>query len=101
MELADKAKLSTLLNPSTAALTPALLQWTSLGFPSIYVLQSIFLTPPTVCSDGVTRNIYDYASYLLEADLSSQVQTFATNFSGMEMSYTTAGNTVNIHVSKL
>ena len=101
MELADKARLATLLSPNTAALTPAFLRWTSMGFTPMHVLQSITLSPPAVCSDGVTRNIYDYASYLLEADLSGQVQTFATNFSGMEMSYSVSGNTVNIHVTKL
>jgi hypothetical protein len=101
LETTDKGKLSVLLNPNTAALTPAFLQWTSRGFPPIFVLASIILSPPTVCSDGVTRNIYDYATFLLGADLSSRVQIFATNFSGMEMSYTVSGTTVNIHVSKL
>jgi hypothetical protein len=101
MENADKAKLNVLLNPNTAGLTPMFLQWTSQGFPPLFVLHSMSLTPPGVCSDGTVRNIYDYASYLLEGDLSAKVQAFATNFSGMEMSYTTGGNTINIHVSKL
>jgi hypothetical protein len=101
LENADKAKLNVLLNPNAAGLTPAFLQWASQGFPSIFVLQSISLSPPAVCSDGAVRNIYDYASYLLEGDLSAKVQAFATNFSGMEMSYSISGNTINIHVSKL
>jgi len=101
LEAADKAKFSVLLNPNTAALTPAFLQWTSQGFPPMFVLTSISLSPTTVCSDGVTRHIYDYITFLLGADLSSQVQLFATNFSGMEMSYSVSGTMVNIHVSKL
>ena len=101
LEAADKAKLTVLLNPNTASLTPAFLQWTSQGFPPIFVLASIILSPPTVCSDGVLRNFYDYVTFLLGADLSSRVQAFATNFSGMEMSYSVSGTTVKIHVSKL
>jgi hypothetical protein len=101
MESADKAKLNVLLSPNAAGLTPVFLQWTSQGFPPIFVLESISLSPPAVCSDGTVRNIYEYASHLLEGDLSAKVQAFATNFSGMEMSYSISGNTVNIHVSKL
>ena len=102
LETTDKTNLAVLLNhPTTSAVTPAFLQWASLGFPPIYVLRSITLSCPTVCSDGMTRNVYDYVSWLLEGDLSSQVQAFATNFSGMEMSYSISGNTINIHVTKL
>ena len=99
-ETADKSCLSPLITPDTNSLTPAFMNWTSLGFPNIYILFSIPLAPPTVCADGVVRNMYDYVSYLLGKDLSAQIQEFDTNFLDMTMSYTITGNTLNIHVSK-
>ena len=99
-ENADKSRLSPLITPDTNSLTPAFMNWTSQGFPNIYILFSIQLAPPTVCADGVVRNVYDYVSYLLGKDLSAQIQQFDTNFLDMTMSYTISGNIVNVHVSR-
>lgn len=100
-ENADKSLLSQLVTPDSKSLTPAFINWTSLGFPNIYILFKIELSPPNVCADGVIRTIYDYVSYLLGKDLGLQVQTFQANFLDMTMSYTIIGNTLNIHVSKI
>ena len=99
-ENADKALLSKLTAPNSTSLTPSFINWTSQGFPNIYILFSMTLNPPTVCSDGKRRTMYEYVSYLIAKDLSTQVQTFQSNFLGMQMSYTITGTTVNIHVTK-
>jgi hypothetical protein len=99
-ENADKALLTKLTAPNSSSLTPSFINWTSQGFPNIYILFSMTLNPPTVCSDGKRRTMYEYVSYLISKDLSTQIQTFQSNFLGMQMSYTITGTTVNIHVTK-
>ena len=99
-EAADKALLTQLSSPNKSTLQPAFVNWTTQGFPNIFILFSMTLSPPQVCADGVTRTMYDYISYLLEMDLGLQIVAFQTNFLGMLMSYTISGTTLNIHVTK-
>jgi len=99
-EAADKSLLTQLSSPNKSTLQPAFVNWTTQGFPNIYILFSINLSPPNICVDGVSRNMYDYISYLLGRDLGQEIVAFQSNFLGMIMSYTITGTTLNIHVTK-
>ena len=99
-ESLDRASLSPFTSPDLTSLNPTLLQWTSLGFPDTFVLLSFTITPLPVCSDGVSRNFYDYISYLIGNDLSAQTQLFQENFVDISCAYSTSGNTLVINISK-
>jgi hypothetical protein len=99
-ETTDRATLFPLLNPTREGYRPQLFAWASAGFPAIYVVQSFSFTPPNVCSDGVTRDVVAYAWYLLGADISQVIVRIQSMMPGMTVSYSFAGNTLRIHVSR-
>ena len=99
-EAADRATLSPLLNPTRESYRPQLFAWASAGFPGIYVVQSFTFTPPSVCSDGVVRDVIGYTWYLLGVEIGGVLATIQSMLTGIVVSYSFAGNTLRIHVSR-
>jgi hypothetical protein len=99
-EAIDRATLSALVNPTREAYRPQLFAWASAGFPGIYVVQSFSFTPPSVCSDGVVRDVVAYAWYLLGVEISGLLANIQSMLTGITVSYSFQGNTLRIHVSK-
>ena len=99
-EAADRATLAPLLNPTREAYRPQLFAWASAGFPGIYVVQSFTFTPPSVCSDGVVRDAVGYTWYLLGVEIGDVLATIQSMLTGIVVSYSFAGNTLRIHVSR-
>jgi hypothetical protein len=99
-EAAERATLAPLLNPTREGYRPQMFAWASAGFPAIYVVQSFTFTPPSVCSDGVTRDVVAYAWYLLGTDISQVITKIQSLLTGIVVSYSFAGNVLRIHVSK-
>ena len=99
-ESLDRASLSPFTNPDLTGLNSKLLEWTSLGFPDTFNLLSITINPLPICSDGVSRNFYDYISYLIGNDISAQTQLFQQNFVDIICGYIIVGNTLSICISK-
>ena len=100
-ETADRAALGPFLHPNAQALNPAFIRRVNAGFPAIFVVLSITLSPPAVCSDSIRRNLYEYISYLIGKDLGAQTAIFNEQFDGMDISYSISANTLNLHVSKI
>ena len=99
-EAADRATLSPLVSPTRESYRPQLFAWASAGFPGIYVVQSFTFTPPSVCSDGVVRDIVEYTWYLLGVEIGGVLATIQSMLTGIVVSYSFQGNTLRIHVSK-
>jgi hypothetical protein len=99
-EAAERATLSPLLNPTREGYRPQMFAWAAAGFPAIYVVQSFTFTPPSVCSDGVTRDVVAYAWYLLGTDISLVITKIQSLLTGIVVSYSFAGNVLRIHVSR-
>lgn len=99
-EITDRSTLSVLLNPSRESIRASMFQWAELGFPPIYILQQLSVTPPAVCSDGVSRSLYDYVTYLLGQDMGAINASIQALCVGVLISYSFQGNTVRIHVSR-
>jgi hypothetical protein len=100
-EAADRAALSGLVNPIRDQYRPQLFQWAGLGFPAIFIIQTFELTPPTYCSDGVSRHSLEYLNYLLApSSLDSVLETIRSLMPGMLVTFSFLGNTLRIHVSK-
>ena len=100
-EAADRAALSGLVNPMRDQYRPQLFQWAGLGFPAIFIVQTFEVTPPTYCSDGVSRNSVEYLNYLIIPNtLDSVLETIRSLMPGITVSFSFLGNTLRIHVSK-
>jgi hypothetical protein len=94
-ETADKARLEAIGGITVETLRTALIHWGVLGFPNAWVLHSSTITPPQVCSDGVTRGLEDYIVFcsgktigehiaaLQEKVASSEITLGFANISGM------------------
>ena len=99
-ETADRAALTPLTAPTPEAYRPQLFAWAAAGFPAIYVVQSFSLTPPSMCSDGVTRDAVNYAWYLLGVEIGGILANIQSMLTGITVSYSFEGNALRIHVSK-
>lgn len=99
-ETADRTAVSSFVNPDPTFVRTRLLQWAGLGFPDIFVLSALDLTPPTVCIDGASRNAFQYVEYLTGTSLSDHVRVLEQKLPGMSLSYSTPGNALLIHVTK-
>ena len=99
-EAEDRTTLAPLLNESRETLRVPLFQWASAGFPNIWVLQSFTLEVPPTCSDGVSRNVYEYFEYCLGTNMADLIATIQAKVTGIQFSYSFQGNTLRLHVSK-
>ena len=100
-EAADKQSLSGLVNPIREQYRPQLFQWAGLGFPAIFIVQAFEVTPPTYCSDGVSRDAMGYLNYLLApSSLDSVLETIRSLMPGILVTFSFLGNTLMIHVSR-
>ena len=99
-ETVDKLALSVLTNPSRESFRPQLFQWAAAGFPNGYIIQSISINPPNICSDGVTRNVGKYVEYCIGTDLGSVIQSMSALMTGIQPTWSTLGNSVRIHVNR-
>ena len=99
-EAADRASMSVLLNETRDILRPQMFTWAAAGFPPIYILQQFTLEPPSICSYGVSRSVYDYFVYLLGQEMGPTITAIQSLCVGVTISYSFLGNTLRIHVSK-
>ena len=100
-ENTDRQSLNGLTNPQREQYRPQLFQWASAGFPPTFVVQSFEITPPNVCSDGVTRDSMAYLQFLLSPTTFDEVlEKIRALMSGILVSFSFVGNTLRIHVSR-
>jgi hypothetical protein len=100
-EAVDTEALSALVSPTRDMFRPQLFQWAASGFPDLYVIQSFTITPPTICADGVTREIGKYIEYCIGSHLGQVIDGLKALMVGIQPSWSVSGNTLRIHVSKL
>jgi hypothetical protein len=99
-ESVDKQTVSVLLNETRDILRAPLFQWATLGFPSIYIIQSFTIDPPQICSDGESRNFLEYLNYCLGKDLNDVLIDIRSKMLGIVLTVSCEGNTLRIHVTK-
>ena len=100
-ESIDRQSLSGLVHPLREQYRPQLFQWAGLGFPSTFVVQTFEITPPTICSDGVSRDTMAYLQFLLSpTTLDEVLNAIRALMPGIGVSFSFFGNTLMIHVSK-
>jgi len=100
IESAHRLMLDLIVKPSREQYRPVLFQWAAAGFPAIYVVRSFTLAPPSICSDGVTRDVNAYINYLTGSDMGAIVANIQSLMTGITVSFSFSANTVHIHVTK-
>jgi len=100
-EEADKKTLSSLLNPSRDTLRAQMFQWASAGFPDTHTVQIFTVTPPSICSDGVTRTFGKYIEYCIGNDMGNVIDKLKTLMPGIQPSWSVQGETLRIHVTRI
>jgi len=98
----DREGLQPFVDPTSppADFKTPLARWANSGFQSPFTIFSVQFNPPAVCSDGVSRTPYDYICFLLGQNVTTQLETFQTNFQGIKMSCLVSETTLSIQVSK-
>lgn len=99
-ETNDRSTLLDLSSPNENALRSSLFQWAGAGFPDIFPIASVSIIPPAVCSDGVTRVLFDYVPYLTGKSISEIMEVLQVKLHGMQLSYSLPNNGIMFHVSK-
>jgi hypothetical protein len=99
-EAADKCTLTCLSVPTPDGYRAQLFQWAAAGFPDLYIVQSVSVTPPSICADGVKREIGKYAEYCMGKDLGEVVSSLSALMTGIRPSWSISGNTLRIHVTR-
>ena len=97
-EAVDRNALVSFFNPDREQFRIQLFQWASAGFPDLYIIKEISLTPPNTCSDGVSRDFYSYVRYLIEITNSEvKLQSLVP---GISISYSYQSSSIRMHIMK-
>ena len=99
-EQQDKASVEGISTMTTSALRPMLLQWASQGFPGLYEVYRLSVTPPQVCSDGTVRNLADYIEFVSGKQLHEHVEELQKKFTNITCGFVNYGSHISIVVSK-
>jgi hypothetical protein len=99
-EADDKLALEGIENISHDTLKTKLLSWATSGFPNVYEIHRVTTVPPSVCSDGVTRELSDYIVFCSGKTISEHVALLQAKVQGMDISFANMGNYISIVVSK-
>ena len=96
----DKATLESIATMSFEELKNKLLVWATLGFPNVYEIKKIVITPPTVCSDGVTRGLTEYIEFCSGKTMQDHVIALQQRVQDMTISFANMGTYIGIVVTK-
>lgn len=100
-ESIDRQSLNGLVNPQREQYRPQLFQWAAGGFQPTFIVQSFEITPPNICSDGVTRDTMAYLQFLLSpTNLDGVLDAIRALMPGINVTFSFVGNTLRIHVSR-
>ena len=100
-EAADRTVLQQITNVDILDLKNRLLTWGSLGCTPAHTLYTLQLNCLERCSDGVSRTLLDYISYLNPTfSIVDTLAALETRLPGMTLSYSyTTTNSLCVHVS--
>lgn len=99
-EAQDKAALEAIGTISFNTLKASLIQWANAGFPNAYEIHRVYVTPPSVCSDGVVRNLADYIVFCSGKTIAEHVDVLHQRTPDIEVSFANMGSYIGIVVSK-
>lgn len=99
-EAQDKLTLEGIGAMSHDTLKAKLLNWATAGFPNVYEVYRVSITPPAQCSDSVVRNLEDYIQFCSGKTIQEHVAVLGAKVTGMDISFANMGNYIAIVVTK-
>jgi hypothetical protein len=99
-EAADRKVVSDFIAPSGDDLRPKLFEWANKGFPTIYPLRTISVTPPLPCSDGTERNTIQYAEFIMNSTITQCITKLQDKMPGLELTFSHSATNMTLHVSR-
>ena len=96
----DKHLLEAIGTLSFDSLKSSLIQWALLGYPNAHVIHSVFISPPSVCSDGVSRTLGDYVLFCSGKMIHEHVQVLQDRVTDITVSFANFGSAIGIIVSR-
>jgi hypothetical protein len=99
-EAQDKVTLESIGTLSFESLKASLIQWAVAGYPNAYKIYEISVSPPGVCSDGVTRNLADYITFCSGKTIHEHVDVLQARTVDIDVSFAYTGSSIIIVVSK-
>jgi hypothetical protein len=100
-ERVDRSSLQSILALSTETLRSALIRWAQLECPNAHPIYRVTVIPPASCSDGVTRNLDGYVTYLTGSPMSDFLEPLRVRLPDITVSFATTGPEILIVVSKV
>lgn len=100
-EQTDKNLIEAIGNLTTFGLRPRLVEWALNNFNSLFEIYSVTINTPTVCVDGVARDLRQYISYLTGKTLDEYMEILNPKFVGMDLTYGYFGNTIKLFLTKV
>ena len=99
-EAADKATLESIGAMTFETLKAKLVQWAKAGFPNAYEIYQVRIVPPTICSDGTTREITNYIQFCSGKTIHEHVSVLQAKVTDMVVSFANMGSYIGIVISK-
>lgn len=99
-EAYDRAVLETINQITFETLKTNLIQWATVGFPNAHPIHVMPIFPPSVCSDGVTRTLGDYVTFLMGKPIGELIAGLQDRCPDFVISYATSGADVVLVVTK-
>lgn len=96
----DRIRLNSLLTPNLNDIRTKLIAWATQRFQSPCTLVSFRLDIPNPCSDGVTRNIYQYIEFLTGKPIEQHTLAFQAILPDFSAAYYYESGIMRIGVTK-
>jgi hypothetical protein len=100
-ENTDRVLAVAFANTAIDSIKPILYKWASSGFPGLYCVSTLTLNPPPICTDGITRSLVDYYTYLINMTIAEWLASMDAKISGMRFTFSHDGQThINLHITR-
>ena len=101
IEATHKDLLDGIGQMNIVSLRNKLVTWGTLGFPNVYVIHEVGISPPPVCSDGVSRDIASYITFCSGKTLQEHIALLQDLVDDITVSFSYTGPSIQIVVSKV
>lgn len=86
-EATDRATFATLATPDLSTIRTKMISWVAGGMQGSCELVRISMAPPNVCSDGVSRNVFDYIVFVSGKSVIEHLKVFQDLLPEFEVGY--------------
>lgn len=100
-ESQDKQTLEDIGNMDVDFLRSKLIQWALVGCPNAYPITEVKITPPTICSDGQSRELQDYILFCSGKMFHEHIDTLQSKLPDIRVSFCRVIDSIQIVVSKI